>query len=106
MQLWAKQIGYYRNLLMWLLLPLRILSMPPSSAVHTGIPLRKKGKIRKIYSTKKKNFCCLVVVKVLQFFQDCSLITRILKQVFNKKIVIVQQARIEDIKLLKIFIQI
>ena len=56
----------------------------PSSAVHAGIPLRKKGKIRR-YIQQKKEFLLLVVVKVLQFFQDCSLITRILKQVFNKK---------------------
>ena len=75
----------------------------PSSAVHTGIPLRKKGKIRKIYSTKKRIF-------VVGGSQGAAIFSKIvpssleyLSKSLIKKIVIVQQARIEDIKLLKNF---
>ena len=56
MQLWAKQIGYYRNLLMWLLLPLRILSMPQVRLFIRVFLSEKKVKLERYIQQKKRIF--------------------------------------------------
>ena len=85
MQLWAKTNRLLSKFADVVATSFTYTKYAPSSAVHTGIPLQKKKVKLERYIQQKKEFLLLVVVKVLQFFQDCSLITRILKQVFNKK---------------------